>query len=176
MSRKTCVIMIALFCFALFTCSVLGQEEEAKKVRDLLIKEMTSCMKGDVQQILSCYADDIFVGYYAMTENPQDWAVWIDKKEELTKYAESHKGRPEIAAKHPDWQHINEVRHVNVKGDHAIAVTNHLTIMYDDKAREDIINEHQSVWLLTRSKGSWKITNFIGGVTQSQTISKRSPE
>jgi len=176
MSRKAFVIIFAVICLAVLTYPVLGEEEDVAQVRNLLHKEMNSCMKGDVEQILSCYDDDVFVGYWAMTENPQNWAVWINTPEELKNYAESHRGRPERTAKHPDWQRMREVRHINVKGNHAVAVTNHLTIMNDEKNRETITNEHQSVWLLAKNKGSWKITNFIGGVTRSQNIRKSAPE
>lgn len=77
---------------------------------------------------------------------------------------------------HPEWDGGNEVIHVHVKGDRAIALTKHWGIVPDSTVRENIFDTHQTVWLLARREGAWKITAFIGGVTADQKVWKMLPE
>ena len=125
---------------------------------------------------MSCYAPG-FVGYETVSEDPEDWIIWIVGLDSLrTQYAESFRDVPAWLAKHPDVTIFSEVRHINVQGNQAIAVTKHFSITPDSTARETIQNEHRSVWTLSKLKGEWKITSWIAGVTRRQKVTKMGPQ
>ena len=175
MSRILYILIIALSCLALSASVWAGEPKEVQEVRELLYREIEGHEKGDPDQIISCYAPG-FVGYWAMTEDPEDWGIWVVGLDSLrTKYAEPTRNMPAWLARHPEVTFGREVRHVHAMGDHAIAVTKHFNVIPDSTARETIRNEHQSVWMLAKIKGEWKITSWIGGVTGRQQVTKMAP-
>ena len=170
------ILIIAAVTFVLSASSWAGESEDVRQVRDLLYKEQQSFIKGDSEQLISCYAPGI-VGYRAWGNEPELWAVGVVGLDSLrTQYAASAVEWADILAKHPEWEYGNEVLHIHVKNDRAIALTKHWASMPDTTARETIDGQHQSVWMLAKNDGEWKITSFIGGVTFKQTIWKMPPE
>ena len=78
--------------------------------------------------------------------------------------------------KHPERLQLSEVLHVNVKDDRAIALTKHASVVPDTTAREYLFNEFESLWMLAKLDGAWKITGFIGQIPGDQKVFKQDPE
>jgi hypothetical protein len=68
------------------------------------------------------------------------------------------------------------VIHVDVKDNHAIAVSRHWGTRRDSTAQETIFNESRSVWMLAKIEGEWKITSALGAVTSDQKVRKWGPK
>lgn len=167
--------VITAIILALFTSAWAGESADVQQVRALLYKEQQSYIKGDVDQLVSCYAPD-FVGHGGGPD-PAIWQVGIIGLDSLrTQYGGSAKKAAAWWARHPEWDGGSEVLHVHVKGDRAIALTKHWGSVPDSTARETIFNTHQTVWLLAKRNGEWKITAFIGGITTDQKVWKMLPE
>ena len=130
-----------------------------------------------MKQIMANYAPG-FVGYWAQAHtDPEDWVVAITGLDSLrTQYAAGAVAGAAQWAEHPEWRQGGEVRHVDVNGDQALMVTKQWYVVPDTTARETIRNEHQSVWMLAKIDGEWKITNWIAGVTASQEFWKWFPK
>lgn len=150
--------------------STAAESGDVQQVRQLLLREFEGAMQGDVEQLLSCYAPE-FAGYYAYSAEPDDWMMGMVGLETLRKeYAEPHAKDKALWAKHPDWQRYNEVRHVDVMGDRAIATTKHFSSQPDSVAGTSIENSHRSVWMLRKIDGQWKITAFIAAIGFQQQV------
>ena len=151
-------------------------EEDAQQIRELLQTEFGGHAAGDPDQILSCY-DESVIGYWAMGRGPTAWSVAVTSFEQLREgYANNALEYKDYAESHPDAESGNEVQHIQVNGDHAIAASHHWNALPDSTARHTIINEHQSAWMLARIEGTWKITGFVGAVTASQQVDLWPPE
>lgn len=167
--------IITAMILGLFAPAWAGESEDVQQVRNLLYKEQQSFIKGDVDQLLSCYAPDV-VGH-GWGPDPAIWRVDIIGLDSLrTQYGGNAKKTAAWWARHPEWDGGNEVLHVHVKGARAIALTKHWGTVPDSTARETIFNTHQTLWLLAKREGAWKITSFIGGITAHQEVWKMLPE
>ena len=71
-------IVIFSFLLLLFYSAVI-RADDAQDIRDLIMKESTSCKKADVAAILSCYAPGVTM-YWQFTDDPEDVLVWINGK------------------------------------------------------------------------------------------------
>ena len=173
MLRISIVAVVVLFLTAL---AWAGESEDTQQVRDLLYKEQDSYLKADTEQLLSCYSPD-FVGYWGSGEGPELWSVVVVGLDSLrSQYAAQAKQMVDWLAKHPEVTFGNEVVHINIKNDRAIALTQHWATIPDTTARETIAGKHQSVWMLAKINDEWKITSFIGQVILEQTVWKQGPE
>jgi len=169
------IAVVASVVFASLTTAWAAESADVQQVRDLLYKEQQSFMKGDVEQLVSCYAPD-FVGH-GWGPDPAIWRVDIVGLDSLrTQYGGSAKKAAAWWARHPEWDGSGEVLHVHVKGDRAIALAKYWGSVPDSTARETLFNIHQTVWLLAKRNGEWKITSFIGGITTDQKVWKMPPE
>lgn len=165
---------LALAAVLLVPAIPLLAEESAdtQQVRELLNKESEGHLKGKPEQIISCFTPDA-VMYWAMAENPSEWYIWQAGIDSLrVNYAAGATAMAAVIAKHPEWMFGNEVSHIHVMGDHAIATTKHWSVLPDSTTRETIYNHHQSVWMLEKKEGAWKIASVIATVTSEQKISK----
>jgi len=177
MYRVLRILIIATVALVLTAPAWAGESEEVQQVRERLYKEWEGWEKGDPEQIVSGYAPG-FVGYFAGGgRGPEFWTVGRVGLDSLrTQYAANAVERAATWAKHPNWSHGDEVLHVHVKDDHAIALTQQWVAMPDSTNRQTIINEYQSVWMLKKIKEEWKITNWISSVSSKQTVWKWQPE
>lgn len=168
--------IIAVVALVLRVPAWAGESEDVQKVRALLYKEQDSYLQGDTERLLSCYAPD-FVGYQANGEGPELWRVGIVGLDSLrSRYAADAATAPSWLKRHPEVQYGNEVVHISVKDDRAIALTQHWSSLPDTTARETRNGIHQSVWMLAKVKGEWRITGFISGTRAKQTIWEQGPE
>lgn len=157
------------------TAAWAAETKDVQQVRDLLYKEQDSYMKGDVDQLVSCYAPD-FVGH-GWGPDPGIWRVDVVGLDSLRAgYGANAARAAEWLARHPEMDGGNEVIHVHVKGDRAIALTKHWSSVPDSTARRNLFHKHQTVWLLARRDGAWKITSFIAGITSEQQVWQVPPE
>ena len=171
MSKAAAVAAILLA----FTATWAAESKDVQQVRDLLYQEQASYMKGDVDGLMACYAPD-FVGY-GSGPDPLTWQVAVIGRDSLRSgYGASAVAAAEWAARHPERRSSNEVMHVAVKGERALAVTRHVSSIADTTRRHTIRNDHQTVWLLRKRDGEWKIGSFIVGVTDKQTVWQMGPE
>jgi len=178
MYRILRILIIAAIALFLTAPAWAGESEEVQQVRNVIHKEWEAWYKtGDPEQIVSCYAPG-FVRYSAAGgRGPEFWTVGTVGLDSLrTQYAARAVNSLATWAKHPNWRHGDEVLHVHIKDNHAIALTQQWFAMPDSTARQTVINEHQSVWMLKKIKEEWKITSGIGMVTQRQTVWKWQPE
>ena len=152
-----------------------GESNDVKQIRALLYKEQEGHIKGDVKQILSCYAPG-FVGYRANTAGPELWQVGQVGLDALRKMVSQSTKAFERASEHPEWEFGNEVLHIDVKDGRAIALTQHYARISDPEAREVVFSQFKSTWMLAKNRGAWKITNFIGFVEGGQKVWKLLPE
>jgi hypothetical protein len=154
-------LSIAVVTLVLTAPAWAGESEDAQKVRALLYKEQDSVMEGDQERLLSCYAPD-FVGYLAGGEGPELWQVGIVGLDSLRSlYAAKTTDNPSWLKRHPEVRYLNEVLHISIKDDRAIALTQHWSSLPDTTARETLNGMHQSVWMLAKVKGEWKIRAFV---------------
>lgn len=167
--------VVVTILLASITATWAAESKDVQQVQDLLYKEQDSYMKGDVNQLVSCYAPD-FVAH-GWGPDPEIWGVGIIGLDSLrAQYGAGATRSAAWLARHPEVASGNEVVHVHVKGDRAIALTKHWSSIPDSTARETIFQKHQTVWLLARRDGAWKITSFIGGITSQQEVWKMAPE
>ena len=141
-------IMIVFAIFAISFSAVLWADD-AQDIRDLIMKESTSCQKADVAAILSCYAPEPVL-YWQFTDDPEDVLVWINGSDDLRKnYAEK---MPKMDIVEPTL----EIRHISIKGDKAVAVSRHWTTV-----NNLTMGTHHSMWMVSKIKGKWLITSAI---------------
>ena len=190
MSRKFFIIILALFYLAVSAIVLADEAEDIQKIKELLHRYEDGVWNGEPEKIISCF-DPSFVVYGALDDSvsmfmlrgdhhniidPEDWDVLAAGPDIIREHAEAFKGRPDWVAKHPDYKHGMEVRHVNVMDDHAIAVWRIWRSWTDETARETVRTESRTVWMLTRIRGEWKTTSWIFGVSRGQRVSKQGPE
>lgn len=167
-------VVVAIL-IASITATRAAESKDVQQVRELLYKEQESYIKGDVDQLVSCFAPD-FVAHGGGPD-PEIWRVMIVGLDSLkAQYGGGATRAAAWLARHPELESGNEVLHVHVKGDRAIALTKHWSSVPDSTARQTIFQKHQTVWMLAKREGAWKITSFIGGITASQEVWKMPPE
>ena len=186
MSRKL-FILIALICLAMsFVVWAQGglnvserieAEDDYNKVTALIYRQIDGYQNGDPEKLYSCFDADSFVGYSARgSQDPDDWTVGSIGLEGIQNYVNGAKNAKATMDKHPGWSGVSEVRHVHIKGDHGLAVAKFWITMPDKKARETLHWTHETVFLVTKIKGEWKITGWIGTITRSQEFRRWFPE
>ena len=155
----------------------IKNSKDIEAVRMVVMREIEGVLKGNTEQINSCYDADNFVGYY-VDPDPKKWIIGIVGRDDLQKnYIVYHKGYAEKLKKNPGILHSAEIQHVNIKGNNALAVSKHCTITPDIKKGNTTSTDIESVWLLKRNeKGEWKITGWLSGVTWKSVVSDLAPE
>lgn len=181
MSRKLVILIIAIVCLTV-SAFVLAQTfaemqkvaDDNKEVKLLILKEITGFYEGKPEQVYSCYAPDRFVGY-STGETPEDWRV-RPASFNLREYADGAKTFKANWDKHPDWSRRCKVTLVDIVGNNGIAVSKQwFTRNYED-TREVLNNMFQSVFFVTKIRGEWKITGFVGGVKWNWEIFRMPPQ
>jgi hypothetical protein len=154
---------------------VRSKGKEIEQVRDLIYKEIAGHIKGDPDQIMSCYADAPGTAIFlANGRGPETWTVAVAGDSLRTQYAGPKRDNPSPPSNEP--QNGREVIHVDVKDNHAIAVSRHWGTRRDSTAQETIFNESRSVWMLAKIEGEWKITSALSAVTSDQKVRKWGPK
>jgi hypothetical protein len=139
--------------------------QEVSSVRTVLEREFEGHLKRDLEQILSCYADNC-VGYYADgSYDPRKWSVGIAGIKDLRSSKEDlliqMKENQEIFVTHA---RSDEVQHIDVKGIFAAAASRHYGAATNKETGEEVRWDWINFWTLARIGGQWKITGFISQV------------
>ena len=175
MSRILRILIIAVVALVLTAPAWPFDTAEVQQVRELLYKEKEGWYKGDPDLLISCYAEG-FVSYGA-NQDPELWSIDVVGLDTLrAKFNAVAKENAELWVNHPKWSRGHEVLHIQVKGDHAIATTQHWEAKPDSTARETIFMEGRVIRLLVKEDGEWKIISNIGGINARQKVWKWNPE
>jgi hypothetical protein len=139
--------------------------QEAALVRAVLEREFEGHARRDLEQILSCYADNC-VGYYADgAYDPRSWSVGIAGIKDLRSSKEDlliqMKENQEIFITH---SRRDEVQHIDVKRNFAAAASRHYGAATNKETGEEVRWDWINFWTLAKISGQWKITGFISQV------------
>lgn len=139
--------------------------QEVASVRAVLEREFDGHLRRDLDQVLSCYADNC-VGYYADgSYDPRKWSVGIAGIKDLRSSKEDlliqMKENQEIFVTHARG---DEVQHVDVKGNFAAAASRHYGAATNKETGEEVRWDWINFWTLAKIGGQWKITGFISQV------------
>ncbi|OGG44146.1 MAG: hypothetical protein A3F84_22715 [Candidatus Handelsmanbacteria bacterium RIFCSPLOWO2_12_FULL_64_10] len=139
--------------------------QEIASVRAVLEREFDGHLRRDLDQVLSCYADNC-VGYYADgSYDPRKWSVGIAGIKDLRSSKEDlliqMKENQEIFVTHARG---DEVQHVDVKGNFAAAASRHYGAATNKETGEEVRWDWINFWTLAKIGGQWKITGFISQV------------
>lgn len=176
MPRILPTLIIAVIALVLAVPAGAFESEETQQVRDLLYKAKRGWYDGDATLVTSCFAEGA-VWYQAM-DNPEIWSIvaaGLDSLRAMQSDANVKNGA-QTWASHPQWRRDHEVLHIQIKGDYAVATTQHWEWKPDPVARENLYWESKVIWMLSKIKGEWKVTSVIGGVDSHQQVQKWNPE
>ena len=161
--------------------NVFDQIENSKDieaVRMVVLREIEGCLKGDAEQVFSCYDADNFVGYgLGGNPDPKTWIIYAMGREDIRKYADRMKTFPERIKKNPAITQVAEIQHVQVKGNNALAVARQHWVTPDKEKGKTTTDDYESVFLLKKNaKGEWKITGWLAGATWKQEVTDLATE
>ena len=139
--------------------------QEVAAVRAVLEREFEGHVRRDLDQILSCYADNC-VGYYADgSYDPRTWSVGVAGIKDL------RASKEDLLIQMRENQEIfvtpargDEVQHVDVKGNFAAAASRHYGAATNKETGEEVRWNWINFWTLAKIGGQWKITGFIAQV------------
>ena len=155
-----------------------AQKEDAQQIRDLFQKVWDDEIRGDPSSAIAACAPDL-VAYSAFLGGPEFWTVEIVGLDGVLKHNTPEEKLREWHAKwaKPDADRRGEeMVHVDVKDNRAIALTQKWKMQSDSKAREDILTQFQEVVLLAKIDETWKMTHSIVGINYEQQINRWGPE
>jgi hypothetical protein len=150
----------------------IQNSKDFEAVRLVVLREIEGCLKGNAEQIFSCYDADNFVGY-DMMGNPdaKTWTVGTIGRDDLQKYVDYNKGFQGKLSKNPGITMTAEIQHVNVKGNNALAVARQHWVTPDKAKGKTTTEDWESVFLLKKNaKGEWKITGWLGGTSWKREV------
>lgn len=150
----------------------IQNSKDIEAVRMVVMREIEGCLKGNAEQIFSCYDIDSFVGYDMKgSQDAKTWTVDTVGREELQKYVDYNKGFPAKLSKNPGITMTAEIQHVHVKGNNALAVAKQHWLTPDKEKGKTTTEDWESVFLLKKNaKGEWKITGWLGGTTWKREV------
>jgi len=145
----------------------IRDSKDIEAVRMVVLREIEGCLKGDTEQVFSCYDADNFIGYSLMgNPDPKTWTIDAVGRDYIRKYADRMKTFPERIKKNPGITHVAEIQHVQVRGNNALAVARQHWVTPDKEKGKTTTDEFESVFLLKKNaKGEWKITGWLAGAT-----------
>ena len=152
--------------------------DDEQQIRDVFSEHQNGWYEGNLEQILSTMSAD-FVSYNALSRPTNTWAVGLVGRDAFRDQADQGEGLEQaknLWDAHPEWQRGHEVLHINIKEGQAIALTQHFSVQPDPEQRETLINEWQSVWMLAREDGTWKITSWISHTWGDQNVYRMPPQ
>ena len=180
------IIAFILFCFSTIVFAQMTSEET--KVVDTLQAHFKACRESDdYREIISYFTPDavnygggalflLSASIAGEKTDPMFWTIGnVGNNDGLVEYGKNIAKRKAIIASIPDLTHEVVPLNVNVRGDHAIAVTRHTTTWPINDGNATVYSSHRSVWMLKRINNEWKITSWIMGISWSQMTIQNSP-
>jgi len=174
------LIVFSLFCLTVSSFSLADDAEDIEQVKKVIYRYEEGVFSGDVDKIVSCFASD-FVQYSPISDSlclfllrgdmhniidPENWYVAAVGLETIRQQSSQFENYPE---------YLTKVSHVSVMDGRAIAVSRHQRRWNDQTARETVISEFRSVWMLAKTGSEWKVTSILAHVTGGQLVSKMRP-
>ena len=146
--------------------------KDIEAVRMVVLREIEGCLKGDAEQVFSCYDADNVVFFHALgNPDPKTWVIWEVGRDDIREYADGFKGRPDPSIKNPGETHSAEIQHVHVKGNNALAVARHNDVTPDKEKGKTTTDDWETVFLLKKNaKGEWKITGWLGAASWKREV------
>ena len=147
-------------------------DDDAQQIRQLFQTHWSGWYEADLEQILSTVTEDL-VTYDARGGRPAyTWGVGhVGRGSFRDRIADQIvRGKAAWEEHEAQWDRGDEVIHIHIKADHALAVTYQWVSQPDEATNETVVNEWQSVWMLAKEKGVWKITGWVGQVMGDQTV------
>lgn len=175
MSRILRILIIAVVGLVLTTPTWAGESEEVQQIRNVFYDIWEGWYVGNPEQIDRHFAED-FVGISAPFNEPQLWTIGLVGLESIKEADKRAVEQAKTWAEHPNWSHGEEVLHVHIKDDRAVAFNQQWSVKPDSTKRETIVIKAQEVVLLAKIKGEWKITTSLWSTKVDQTVWKWDPE
>ena len=138
------------------------ESEDVRQIRQLLSTEFEGHAKFNLGQILSCYVENC-VGYFANgSPDPRRWSLSVVGIDSLRVLKEEAliETRDNMAT----FENLvmgDEVQHIDVKRDAAIAASRHYGSGINKETGERVRWDWINFWGLRKIRGQWKITSFI---------------
>ncbi|MBT4484300.1 MAG: hypothetical protein HOC71_11570 [Candidatus Latescibacteria bacterium] len=188
MYRIVHILTLVLFCLTLSAAVWADDPQAVAEVKNFHEDHYKKLETDTPEQVMERFAPG-FIGYRANYNNPslymikggfldpEDWIIDIAGPDDFRKYVE---GVIKVQPAMIEWKKkdniIIEIANVHVNGNHAISVSRQLNKWRDPTTNDDIMEEHRSVWFLSKIKGQWKFTSKISGISWSQLVIKNVPE
>jgi len=180
MSRKVLVITAFVICFSAIV-TVLAQDitnihdlvnnaGDYEAVRQLVYKEIEGWFNRDSEQVFSVFDADNMIGITAGSDDPSEWFVSVSGRSDVRAYADRAGKQMENLPE--GFQHKAEVQHVHIKNSHAIAVARQWMVHPDNEKNRMANTDFQTVWMLRKINGRWKIVGWIGGVVVEREVTE----
>ena len=155
-----------LFSFIVATGVVFaGESDDVRQVRQLLYTEFEGHAKFDLGQILSCYVENCVGSFAHGSPDPRRWSLTVVGIDSLRILKEEAliETRDNMAV----FENLvigDEVQHIEVKRDAAIASSRHYGSGMNKETGERVRWDWINFWMLRKIRGQWKITSFISQV------------
>ena len=134
-------------------------------------KEIEGWFKLNPDQIFSVFDADNFIGLSAGgSDDPKEWTVNASGRADIRAYADRAKNAMQNVPE--GFQHRAEIQHVHIKGNHVIAVARQWRHTLEEEKNRTVDIDFQSVWMLRKTGGQWKIIGWISGVTAERVVTE----
>ncbi len=155
--------------------NVFNQIQNSKDIegaRAVVLREIEGCLKGNVEQVMSCYdADNVVFYHTGANQDPKTWIIWSVGRDDILKYAAGMKDMPARMMKTPGIMQTAEIQHVDVKSNNALVVARYHLVTPDKEKGKTTTTDWESVFFLKKNaKGEWKINGGLGGATWKREI------
>lgn len=142
-----------------------GESDDVRQVRQLLYTEFEGHAKFDLGQILSCYVENCVGSFAHGSPDPRRWSLTVVGIDSLRILKEEAliETRDNMAV----FENLvigDEVQHIEVKRDAAIASSRHYGSGMNKETGERVRWDWINFWTLRKIRGQWKITSFISQV------------
>lgn len=181
MSRKAIIILVTAAClltvFLVWAQDItnihdlVNNANDYEAVRKVVRKEIQGWFKNDPEQVFSVFDTDNFIGISAGgSDDPKEWTVSASGRADVRAYADRVKNAMQNIPE--GYQHRAEIQHVHIKGNHALAVARQWMHTPEEEKNRTVDVDFQTVWMLKKSGGQWKIIGYIGGVVAERVVTE----
>lgn len=150
---------------------LVNNADDYEAVRKVIRKEIQGWFKNDPEQVFSVFdADNVFGIGAGGSSDPKEWVISTSGRADIRAYAD---GVEDSMTNVPDgYRHNAEVQHVHIKGDHALAVARQWIHQPDEVNNRTVDGQFETVWILKRTGGEWKIIGYIGQVSSNRVVTE----
>ena len=161
--------LIMLVCTLVSPLRVEGQEtSDHQAIRTLLDQDQRAWSSGDVETVLKNRTSDYMVAGIPLNNGEPDFLGVMfgrgfdEMKETLT----SPDWKPPTMNEDLETQLSYEMARVNVKGDHAVAISRIEWSQIDTTLDKRVHMGWNSLWFLVKTEDGWKFKSAVAGIDQ----------